>query len=798
MSLGDRARPSVEFDSDESTGDSLSESVLMTSSASNHDSSEKNVDESNSSSESDSSGSSNANQMGEQLTVALLTEHNAKYQPMSSRERIRFWNIADELSEIEDDFNDSKYFSKPTRSERVRDVFTQMFDLICIFKSIFIDDLFTNSFLFRLQLQKRMYKKPTPAATTTTKKSKKYDSPKTDEMESNSPNKSKEKVTPNKTKRSPKSVKSTKSAKSVKTPKSLKSTKSVKTTKSVKKKQTPAKSPTKVAKQPEPSTPATNPSTPLVSRRSIVEHRPVDVQSPSAIRYRISYGKESSPSHGGCVNCVHPDPAATTIERPALATNQVGTGNQEEFYKYLGIDTNPSQEKPASETSPTDATLYNRRSLRVFIQQRQYEFSKSAEKAKQSTSPDQRLNSSKMSGDQSTEKKRENGKIIPRLVESPPNSTISSHIKQRRSYEPSTSTNQATEANTRQNADVSSRLKTPNETTKIVRRRLLPGPTMITQILKRYKQCLKQDYLSRRQAGRNNAARKRKLERANADIAKAVQVNGEEQTNGATASNYTEDLKNAFSPTSITHSNASTDSAIVMHPKANEKPVVTVSSVGSLQWQQEQANHVNKAQFRNPLSAKKGAVLAVLTHSSSPSDDDVVVVVQESQISYWYSTSKVLSMFGIPRAWHCIGEIPRINIGMKSNFNHKIIIICLLHFPFSYRSRSEYAVSASFDRYRRFVSCLLGNACGRSQYGRVSAMLSHLRLSKCVFREKRRRRTPANCDGTCSFGHAQRVSLPFASVFASNPHCDLFISQACRLNLLHHIEPFTQCAYDVD
>lgn len=55
----------------------------------------------------------------EPLTEDALMQHNTEFEPMNSQERIQFWNIADEFSDIEDDFDDEKHFSKPIRSERV-------------------------------------------------------------------------------------------------------------------------------------------------------------------------------------------------------------------------------------------------------------------------------------------------------------------------------------------------------------------------------------------------------------------------------------------------------------------------------------------------------------------------------------------------------------------------------------------------------------------------------------------------------------------------------------------------------
>lgn len=108
---------------------SSSSSVIMASSASNQDSSEHNDDDStSSSSDADSSASSQSSDDGSDancasiypLTEDALAQHNADFEPMNSKERIQFWNIGDEFSDIEDDFDEQQtIFSKPIRSERV-------------------------------------------------------------------------------------------------------------------------------------------------------------------------------------------------------------------------------------------------------------------------------------------------------------------------------------------------------------------------------------------------------------------------------------------------------------------------------------------------------------------------------------------------------------------------------------------------------------------------------------------------------------------------------------------------------
>lgn len=108
------------------------------SSASNHDSSGQNnkaessstsTSSDGSSGDSDSSGSARLSDppyngelyysASELLTEDALRQHNTEFEPMNSRERIKFWRISEDLSEVEDDFDEKTNFSKPIRSERV-------------------------------------------------------------------------------------------------------------------------------------------------------------------------------------------------------------------------------------------------------------------------------------------------------------------------------------------------------------------------------------------------------------------------------------------------------------------------------------------------------------------------------------------------------------------------------------------------------------------------------------------------------------------------------------------------------
>lgn len=464
---------------------------------------------------------------------------------------------------------------------------------------------------------------------------------------------------------------------------------------------------------------------------SIVETRPAN-EIPSAIKFRISYSKTpancsdsfkipTTPNtRDGCANCQHTRNAdklngsvstTSSSELPIMANN-----NREEFYKYLRIDTNPSQEKTSPEPSPTD-TLYNhRRSLRVFIQQRQYEFTKTTVDKKDDKSPDKaRLKSpsaksnspnAEVKGDDefagenakttnSQAKTPENGKLMKRDEQSngsvKPLNLIPSNIKQRRSYEPSpteqnvpnSSSNLLKETENMEcdenaaegtsNGEGSSAVVKSRVVRVPKRKIILPSPMMLTEMFKRYKQCFRQGFAVRQHMRQQTAKRpKKRLSNTMKPPEQLQNVSAEQIVQNDVMhlddiQPTCEELMNTFSPTSITHSNASTDSAIVVNSHINElnQPKITLTSSNSTQWQQELAKGIDKSQFRNPLDPKHGAVLAILTHSTSSKSDDVIVVVQQSQISYWYSTSKTLSMFGIARYWTKIGDIQRIDEGRQ-------------------------------------------------------------------------------------------------------------------------------------
>lgn len=128
LNIGDKAVPAdIHEIGDKPILVRSSSSVILSSSASEHDSSDNDDDETTSSS-SDSDTTSQSSEKNENceahnicqpLTEPALNQHNADFEPMNSRERVDFWKISDEFSDIEDDFDDKKHFSKPIRSERV-------------------------------------------------------------------------------------------------------------------------------------------------------------------------------------------------------------------------------------------------------------------------------------------------------------------------------------------------------------------------------------------------------------------------------------------------------------------------------------------------------------------------------------------------------------------------------------------------------------------------------------------------------------------------------------------------------
>lgn len=224
------------------------------------------------------------------------------------------------------------------------------------------------------------------------------------------------------------------------------------------------------------------------------------------------------------------------------------------------------------------------------------------------------------------------------------------------------------------------------------RKVILPSPMMLTEMFKRYKQCFRQGFAMQkqlRQQMKHIAKAPADTDALNpspdtiTDVQTTPATNEKQQSmfDAATSSAHmidtpTHDLPDSLLSSMPVNSNNVCSAAPEAQPKTSTPaaslpppPNVTLTASESIQWNRDLAKRADKLQFPCPLDPRHGAVLAILTHSVSPSEDDVVVVVQESQISYWYSTAKILCMFGIERKWIPVSSIPRVNIGDYSNFD---------------------------------------------------------------------------------------------------------------------------------
>lgn len=593
--------------------------------------------------------------------------------------------------------------------------------------------------------------------------------------------------------------------------------------------------------------------TPFKSNGIIVERRPSNGQ-PSAIKMRISYNKDTPPSFrasafaaatanckltstplngisrlnmsSGCANCSKysglNDSMLTNVSShrsmlPMMSATGASCENREEFLKYLGIDTKPTQEKTTSpQTSPPDAAatatgVYNsRRSLRVFIQQKQNEYSrlsKSPDKSSSAVKTPPRIHyngsaaaasgsANNVNASPSESMKRgcalnndlrlgpsdlllsSSSVSLPSLPITQSNglvkpNSISSHIKQRHSYDPASMakslltlqssasmvatcsgptttagaapavlnngarklTNDPSNSITKEagaaaaaapsnvmalrqsandeigsgGAGASATVKSPApaasrrrdslDRTRLLRTQkrkvILPSPMMLTEMFKRYKQCFRQGFAMQKQL-RQQMKSIAKMPATDADTDALNQLT-ESMTDGQTAATNEHPHDDSRAETSFanaieTPDEELPDTLLSGHssnvcttistpatlpastlptpapppPPPLPLPNITLSSSDSIQWNRDLAKRTDKVQFSSPLDRKHGAVLAILTHSVSPSEDDVVVVVQETQISYWYSTAKILCMFGIDRKWIPVSSIPRVNTGMLS------------------------------------------------------------------------------------------------------------------------------------
>lgn len=500
---------------------------------------------------------------------------------------------------------------------------------------------------------------------------------------------------------------------------------------------------------------------------------------PSVIKCRRSYGKLTNDSK--MTNGSRLDTSTETNLNESRDTNGVkkfngnATGlsngmdilpatSRDEFYSYLGIDTNPADKLLADATPCTkDANPLNnqRRSLRVFMQQRQMEsitkshdkLSKAdadtamAGKRKSLKSPCKsvkNLRVSRPSFEQQTsgglgKRRRSEGfaltqhsrKIFkPDVME--PIKPAKSLILSRRTYKSThnltaaatncdTQTTNETSAETvappaepipepievaaAVNEPITDRLTEPiagpsttnaNESMiEIIRdypkrRILITNPVMLQEIVRRFRKHPPAKHLPnslklfrrfqqrRTVAAVNNRSDlnvastsgsnvrhalpsialrtiETQTDVPNVTVIPSLAIVQQQQFNGLHP-------PNTFSPTSITLSTASSDSAVVLNRPVNEQPklpTIRMNASQSLQWYQDHVNDIDRAQCPNPLSPQNGAVLAILTHSIAANHNDCVVVVQESLVSYWFSPAKILGIFGIARTWLPIGQTER-------------------------------------------------------------------------------------------------------------------------------------------
>lgn len=311
-------------------------------------------------------------------------------------------------------------------------------------------------------------------------------------------------------------------------------------------------------------------------RMAIIEAR-TPSEIPSAIKFRVSYNKDPSPTkanhhqfgcadnnttlngsryhmidpspnRSGCFNCSTTSQFNSSMSMASPhGMRPIPGNNREEFYSYLGIDTNPSpQEKtsPSNEPSTSTATAnQQRRSLRVFIQQNQLKSinNKSNEdlrkmpnetKSKKSNSISPNNNRSHLLALSIQPVQQNSTETLNKI-----SGTTTSHIQQRRSYEAVSPTKagpskfNGTMAGSRSCGDKALHYglnetephrmpcdakenplskSTPNlanidgnneqmssaeqRPIRIIRRRasLLPSPMVLDQILKRYKKCLQE------------------------------------------------------------------------------------------------------------------------------------------------------------------------------------------------------------------------------------------------------------------------------------------------------------------
>lgn len=461
--------------------------------------------------------------------------------------------------------------------------------------------------------------------------------------------------------------------------------------------------------------------------KQIEQRAPEDI--PSTIKFRISYNKTSpstataTPTRLNNLNNSRTTILDTSLNRSChncslngsmlTPLGKIPNHNREEFYKYLGIDTNPSPEKTSPEPCTSDGTQH-RRSLRVFIQQKQMEsITKSREELSKASNNEKTLNSSQKRSSKSMINVPNNQQnISPKSLNVI--SSTTSNIMQRRSYEPTTSSppkfngqmmknlNDSTpsivmnghydeteiEQNLTCDTKIGQQLKrsksmanlnvnaneksADSRVVRIVRRRrstLLPSPMMLDEIFKRYQRCFQKGYVMRNQLHNRQFVKK---------VRRQTETRTDTNETAATVPNNDCDVNvNAFDK-SIGNShenhlnmnshnlNDSIDNGMVgvqTNGIAQIQPTISIEKLNSMEWHHDQANALDKSKIQNPLNPKNGCIHTILTHSRAPHLDDILVVVQENAISFWQVTSRVLCMFGLTRAWMPIGEIERVSHG---------------------------------------------------------------------------------------------------------------------------------------
>lgn len=501
-------------------------------------------------------------------------------------------------------------------------------------------------------------------------------------------------------------------------------------------------------------------------------------QAPSAIKFRRSYGanntnnstivngeasKQFSASVGN-LNASFQSNGGTPTRYIGNLTFPSANGvdmmpgpSRDEFYNYLRIDTNPPVEKsPEVQQTTPDPANNQRRSLRVFMQQRQMEsvtrsqetIGKSDDEEEEdgkrpAKSPCKSVRNLPIRQPQLKESKtaalalrrRSEGFILSQRPKESDDllngteKTPTTHILAKRSYhrstytlmgdEPSQDVSESDPLPSNQNDNVQTmeieanataeQCSTPIETdasasntitnksiatnTVSKRRMLIKSPLMISEIVRRYRNCVRRGVpvkqfanprifrrIPRRTFARPEYHEGAAIVQPNVDVGNN-DLNGANEMSMAVVQPVTSRSIDTqtdvpmqppiipFSATSITHSTASSDSAVVLNRAAPELvpepvlpptlPRVTMTASQSLQWYQEHSIGVDRSKCLNPLQVKHGPVKAILTQSIADNQNECIVVVQESMVSYWFSPAKMVGIFGVARTWLPIGQHER-------------------------------------------------------------------------------------------------------------------------------------------